>query len=71
MDITQLVDAMKMVRDGGSTALLLAAIVGGSKGWYVWQREFDAVCRDRDEWKQLALHGLSLAEGGRSHQGVQ
>jgi hypothetical protein len=73
MDPQALVETVQLVRDGGSTALLVAAIVGGFRGWYVWgwqYREKIAACqlelakveRDRDEWKAVALRGLSVAE---------
>jgi hypothetical protein len=62
MDITQLVDVAAAVRDGGSTTLLLAAIVGGAKGWYVWRWQYRAMTQERDEWKAIALRGLSVAE---------
>jgi hypothetical protein len=62
MDITQVVDAMKLVRDGGSTGLLVTAIVGGAKGWYVWGWQYQALVEERDQWKAIALRGLSVAE---------
>lgn len=62
-------EILPLVRDGGSTALLAAAVVGGFKGWYVWRWQFDAAVatlaqmrQERDEWKNIALRGLTVAE---------
>jgi hypothetical protein len=62
MDISQLAEIVNLIRDGGSTVLLVTAIVGGAKGWYVWRWQHDAVIAERDQWKAMALRGLSLAE---------
>jgi hypothetical protein len=54
-------------------ALLVVAVLGGFKGWYVWRwqhdaviaqyvEEVDALRQERDEWKAVALRGLSVAE---------
>lgn len=68
-----LVELLQIVRDGGSTALLVLAVLGGMKGWYVWRWQYDAqtaasaklveqLTKERDEWKAVALRGLSVAE---------
>ena len=68
-----LAETLQLVRDGGATTMLVLAVVGGFRGWYVWRWSFDAqkaayekeVARlehDRDEWKAIALRGLAVAE---------
>ena len=53
--------------------MLVSAVVGGFKGWYVWRWHFDQVVaqhvqdtervrKERDEWKDVALRGISVAE---------
>jgi hypothetical protein len=73
MDAQSLAEIVGIVRDGGSTALLLVVIVGGFKGWFVWRWQYDEkiaayekqlhqVTAERDDWKDTALRGLSVAE---------
>lgn len=52
---------LQYLRDGGIIGLLLLAFVGGFKRWWVFGWHYDAVCRERDEWKQLALRGTVIA----------
>lgn len=48
--------ASEVIRAGGSVgALFVLIIASGQLGLWVWRREFEALARDRDEWKQLAL----------------
>lgn len=71
----ELNQTLALVRDGGSLFLLVIAIVGGFRGWYVPRWTFDAhmqaadksfaeMKQDRDEWKELAMRGLSVMEQG-------
>jgi hypothetical protein len=53
--------AWQLIRDGGSLFLLVVAIIGGVRGWYIWRREYDrldAQLRDalaeRDAWRRIA-----------------
>lgn len=46
---------------GGTLVLLLVILWTGSKGRWHFDREFQALRTDRDEWKSLALQGSSLA----------
>jgi hypothetical protein len=45
-----------------STASADTPIVGGAKGWYVWRWQYDALVEERDQWRAIALRGLSVAE---------
>lgn len=71
--LKELVGVLGLVKDGGSLALLVIAVVGGFKGWYVWRWQYDAqvvasttafeqMKKERDEWKTVALRGLAVAE---------
>lgn len=73
MDPQTLASALALIRDGGSTLLLVVSVWGGYKGWYVWRWQYDAqaaaatklvdqITKERDEWKAVALRGLSVAE---------
>lgn len=42
--------------------LLLAIIVAGWRRWWVFGWQYDALAKDRDQWKNLALEGTDLAE---------
>ena len=62
-------ETLALVRDGGTIFLLTVAVVGGFKGWYVWRWVYDVKCtelaqmrQERDEWKNVAIRGLSIAE---------
>lgn len=54
------------LRDGGAYAVLIFALIGGYKGWYVWRWTYDAAVhaleKDRDEWKQIGKAGLQVAK---------
>lgn len=43
-------------------AMMAVALVAIYKGFFVRRGEFDAVCKDRDEWKALALSSWTSAE---------
>lgn len=62
-------EMFELVRDGGSLLLLVVAVIGGFKGWYVWRWVYDRevaatmqMMKERDEWKNVALQGLAVAE---------
>lgn len=63
----------EILRNVSVAGMLLTAILGGYKGFYVWRWSFDAMAKnyddrlaalskERDEWKAIALHGIGLAE---------
>ena len=39
----------------GVLGVLLLALVGVIRGWWVSRREYDLLVKDRDEWKAQAL----------------
>jgi len=55
-------DAMQMIREGGSLALLIFVVVGGMRGVYIWRWVYDKLEKDRDEWKRIALSSTTLAD---------
>lgn len=52
---------LSYLRDGGIIGLLVAILIGGFRRWWVFGWHYDAVCKERDEWKQLALRGTVIA----------
>lgn len=67
MDLEQL---LSLVPEAGATGLLVFFIVAVSKGWILFKREVDAIIiqkdaleRERNDWRDLALRGTDLAEG--------
>lgn len=71
-EFAQITDFVQAV---GITGLLVIAILGGFRGWYVFKWVFDRmvawyeaqlaeVRKDRDEWKAIALQSLEAAEKG-------
>lgn len=45
----------------GLGGLLLAALVFGYRRIWVWGWLYEDVVKQRDEWKQMAIHGLEAA----------
>lgn len=73
-DPAQWADVIQAV---GITGLLVIAVLGGYRGWYVFKWVFDRVVaqlqvqldemrKDRDEWKAIALQSLTQAEKSTS-----
>ena len=58
MDITALYE---LINKGGVGALLLIIVVAGIKRCWVPGWLYRQILKERDEWKQLALRGSSLA----------
>jgi len=59
MDMTTLVQA---VQSGGVLGLLLAIVIGGSRGWWVYGRTYEEMRDERDEWKQLATGAVTTVK---------
>lgn len=57
-----LIELFELLRNGGETALLVAAIFGGAKGVYVWSWVYEAKVKECDEWKTIALQALHVAD---------
>ena len=53
---------VSLVRDGGLALAVVVLVIGGVRGWYVWQSVYDDMKQDRDYWRSLALKGAALAE---------
>jgi hypothetical protein len=58
----QLSEIGDLVNAGGVVVLLVGALFGGYKGWWVWGAQARAVEKDRDEWKALAMRSLTAAD---------
>jgi hypothetical protein len=54
----QLASAIQIL---GVTGLLALALLSFYKRWVVMGWQYDAVARERDEWKAMALAGLQTA----------
>jgi hypothetical protein len=57
-----LADFIKTVGDLGVIGLLVVIIVTGLRRQWVWGWMYAELIEDRDEWKQMALHGTRLTE---------
>ena len=59
-----LVELYAYIRDGGTLAVLVAIIVGGYKGWYVWKREADEYREEIRDLKRRLERAEAIAAGG-------
>lgn len=59
---TELQTLVMLVRDGGLALAVVVLVIGGVRGWYHWDGEYQEMKQDRDDWKSLALRGTNLAE---------
>lgn len=48
--------------DAGIGVLLLTALIGGYRGWWVYGPFYRDMVRDRDYWRRSALRSTALAE---------
>ena len=55
-------EIVQAVRDVGVTGLLIFALIGGFRKWWVFGWHYNDVVREKNEWKQLALGGTHLSE---------
>lgn len=62
-------DILKYVSQGGVLGLLFFILIGGYRKWWVFgwlysesEDRTKKAERERDDWRDLALHGTSLAE---------
>lgn len=55
-------EILQAVRDAGVTGLLIFALIGGFRKWWVFGWQYKEVEEEKKEWKQLALGGTQLAE---------
>lgn len=66
---TTFADILKYVSQGGVLGLLMFIMIGGYRQWWVfgWQykeseERTEKAEKERDDWRDLALHGTNLAE---------
>lgn len=66
---TTFADILKYVSQGGVLGLLFFILIGGYRQWWVfgWQykeseERTGKAEKERDDWRDLALHGTNLAE---------
>ena len=57
-------DILQWVRDAGVSGLLLFALVGGFRKWWVFGWVHKEKCKECDEWKSLAMQSVALSERG-------
>lgn len=57
-------DLIRSFLDIGVAGLLVVAIVGGFRGWYVWRWVWEAKVKECEEWRALALRSLDTTERG-------
>lgn len=50
------------VRELSVAALLMGFLMGFVRKWWVLGWHYDETVKDRDEWKELALQNLRIAE---------
>ena len=55
-------DWLQLLKEGGALAALVIFIVGCIRKWWVFGWQYEDLKKDRDEWKEVALSGTSLAE---------
>lgn len=55
-------EVIQTIRDAGVTGLLIFALIGGFRKWWVFGWHYKEVEQEKNEWKQLALGGTQLAE---------
>ena len=70
MDIS-LVNILDLISKGGLAVALVVILIAGMKGYWVWgwiykegiERE-KQLREERNEWRDLAIHGMNLADKG-------
>lgn len=56
------IETLTKVSQAGSTLLLLIALYGGIKGWWIPRWLYDRQCQETAIWRRLALRGTRMAE---------
>ena len=66
-------DIKTLLQAGGASGVLVFVVIAILRGWLIprgvydervadWQREREAIERDRDDWKEIALTGANAVE---------
>jgi hypothetical protein len=65
----EVADALKYISQLGVVSLLIGVLIGGFRKWWVWGWAYTDLLeqkklieQERDDWRQLALKGTTLAE---------
>lgn len=53
-----------LIENASVIVLLLVALMGGAKRWWVFGWTYQAMVEDRDEWRRIALDGARLVDRG-------
>lgn len=76
MEIT-LKELVDIISGGGLVGLLVIILVAGMRGYWVWGWAYkEGIAREqrlreeRDEWRDLAIQGMTLADRGVSLAGT-
>jgi hypothetical protein len=66
-------DVLAYVRDAGLLGMLLAAMIGGWRKWWVWGWQYDECCRERAElraiWADAVIVSRRLQELHKGEEG--
>lgn len=55
-------DILKYLNSAGVLGVLILAIIGGYRRWWVYGWLYKQMEQERDDWRNLALHGTKIAE---------
>jgi hypothetical protein len=47
----------------GAAGMLIAALIGGFRRWWVWGWQYQEMRDDRDQWRDIAIKGMTVAQG--------
>lgn len=54
-------DVLAYVRDAGLLGMLLAAMIGGWRKWWVWGWQYDECCSERAELRERWNDGVKMS----------
>jgi len=57
-------DILDIISQAGVVGILVIILAGGLRQWWVFGWLYRATIEERNEWKQIALRGVNLAEKG-------
>lgn len=53
---------LDFIKTAGLPGAVIAAAFAWHRGWWVGKREYDNACKDRDEWRTIALGYMHAGE---------